>query len=252
MNRHRIIKLAGEIYPITVSIHRGMESIRQQPPSLELWLLEIQSYISKLTGGVMKHAGFQFNRSSYSYKRKNKKSQDLLSIIFLSQFPVSYRLGFQLEIWHSPIRQIKESYMHEILNKESNLCSIILFNKDFPSGILQEEGVKDYSLYNHKDLFLVGDWLAQTLQYELIPLCDQMSTLEHMDSYFEANPFWSLDTHSGGNICTDLIVAGLRGRRDLHVRYQQLMQGIQLKIENHRMNPESRELLSLCYNTLKK
>ena len=34
---------------------------------------------------------------------------DELSIIFLSQFPVNYRVGFQLEIWHPQIRQIKES-----------------------------------------------------------------------------------------------------------------------------------------------
>jgi hypothetical protein len=228
-----------------------MESTRQQPPSLELWLLEVQSYISRVTSGPLKQAGFHFNRSNFSYKRKNKKSQDLLSIIFLSEFPVNYRLGFQLEIWHPQIRHVKESFMNEILNRESNLCSIILFNKDFPISDTQQEVLKDYSLYNHKDLFMVGDWLSQTLQYELIPICDQMDTIEHLDGYFEAKPFWSLNTHSGGNICTDLIVAMLNHKRDLHARYQELMQGIQQKIESRQMNPESRELLSLCYDTIK-
>ena len=142
----------------------------------------------------MKHAGFQFSRSSYSYTRKNKKSQDELSIIFLSQFPINYRIGFQLEIWHPQIRQIKGSFMKEILNKESNLCSIILYMKDFPSNNPEQEIVKDYSVYNYRDLFMVGDWLAQTLQYDLVPLCDQMSTIPHMDSFFEAKPEWSLNT----------------------------------------------------------
>ena len=162
--------------------------------------------------------------------RKNKKSLDELSIIFLSQFPVSYRVSFQLEIWHPQIREIKESFMSEIVNKESNLCSIILYMKDFPSNDPQQKSVKDYSIFNHRDLFMVGDWLAQTLQYELIPIMRSVSSIAHMDSFFEAKPEWSLNTHSGGNICTDLIVAKLNQKRDVHTRYLQLMQGIQQKL----------------------
>src|SRR5664279_336210 len=143
-----------------------MDSNNKQSPSLELWLEDIQAYIYKLTRSPMKHAGFEFGRSSFSFKRKNKKSQDELSIIFLSQFPVNYRIGLQLEIWHPKIREMKESFMSEILNKESNLCSIILYMKDFPSNDPDREVVKDHSIYNHRDLFMVGDWLAQTLQYE--------------------------------------------------------------------------------------
>jgi hypothetical protein len=229
-----------------------MGSTSQQPPSLELWLRDVQSYLYKLTSGPMKHANFHFNRTEFSYTRKNKKSHAELSIIFLTQFPVRYRVGFQLEIWHPQIKHVKESFMSEILHKESNLCSIILFMKDFPSNDPQHETVTDYSIYNHRDLFMVADWLAQTLQYELVPLCDQLSTIAHMDSFFEAKPGWSLNTNSGGNICTDLIVAMLNGRRDVHQRFQQLMDGLQQKIENRQINPECRELLSLCYETIVK
>ena len=164
---------------------------------------------------------------------------------------MNYRLGFQLEIWHPQIREIKESFMSEIINKESNLCSIILYMKDFPSNDPQQEIVKDYSIYNHRDLFMVGDWLAQTLQYELVPLCDQLSTIAHMDRFFEAKPEWSLNTRSGGNICTDLIVAKLNRKRDMHTRYLQLMEGLQAKIANQQMTPESRQLLTLCYESLR-
>ena len=226
-----------------------MESNSKQ--SLELWLEDVQSYIYQVTSSPMKHAHFQFSRSRFSYSRKNKKSQDELSIIFLSQFPVNYRIGFQLEVWHPQIRQVKERFMSEIMNKESNLCSIILYMKDFPSNDPEQEVVKDYSIYNHRDLFMVGDWLAQTLQFELIPLCDQLSTIPHMDSFFEAKPQWSLNTRSGGNVCTDLIVAKINRRRDLHLRYKQLMDGLQEKIENRLMSPESRHLLSLCYDAIK-
>ena len=41
-----------------------------------------------------------------------------------------------------------------------------------------------------------------------------------MDNFFEANPDWSLNTHNGGNICTDLIVAKLNRKRDIHKRYR--------------------------------
>jgi hypothetical protein len=227
-----------------------MESAKKQP-WLELWLHDVQSYIYKMTSGPMTQARFLFNRSGFSYKRKSKKSHDELSIIFLSQFPVKYRIGFQLEIWHPEIKRVKESFMHEILMKESNLCSVILYLKDFPSNDPQQEIVKDYSIYNHQDLFMVGDWLAQTLQNDLVPLCDQLGSIEQMDRFFETNPEWSLNTHSGGNICTDLIVAKLNRKRDIHKRCGQLMNGLQQKIENHLMNPDSRELLSLCYEAIK-
>lgn len=228
-----------------------MEPNSKQSQSLELWLEDVQSYVYKITNPPMKNAGFQFSRSRYNYTRKNKKSQDELSIIFLSQFPINYRIGFQLEIWHPQIRQIKGSFMNEILNKESNLCSIILYMKDFPSNNPEQEIVKDYSVYNYRDLFMVSDWLAQTLQYDLVPLCDQMSTIPHMDSFFEAKPEWSLNTRSGGNICTDLIVAALNRKRNLHDRYQQLMLGLQQRIDYRQINPESRQLLTLCYDAIK-
>ena len=137
-----------------------MDSTRQQSPSLELWLLEVQSYIAKVTGGTMKHAGFDFSRSRFCYKRKNKKSQDELSIIFLSQFPVKYRIGFQLEIWHPEIKKVKEFFMRNIVTKESNLCSIILYMKDFPSNDPQQEVLKDYTVCNHHHE-LALDSLAQ-------------------------------------------------------------------------------------------
>jgi len=228
-----------------------MEPNSKQSPTLDLWLHDVQAYIYKMTAGHMKHARFQFDRNSFNFKRKNKKSQDEMCIIFLSQFPVNYRVGIQLEIWHPQIKQVKESFLGDILYKESNLCSIILYMKDFPSNDPEQAVVKDYFIYNHKDLFMVGDWLAQTIQYELIPLCDQLNSIAHLDSFFEARPDWSLNTHSGGNICTDLIVAKLNKKRNLHQRYQELLMGLQNKIENRQINPESRQLLSLCYDTIK-
>jgi hypothetical protein len=228
-----------------------MDSTRQQSPSLELWLPEVQSYIARVTGPIMKHGGFEFSRSRFCYKRKNKKSHDELSFIFLSHFPVNYRISFQLEIWHPQIKQMKESFMSEIISKESNLCSIILYPKDFPSNDPEQETAKDYSVYNHRDLFMVGDWLSQTLQYELIPLCNQFSSIAHMDSFFEAKSNWSVNTKSGGNICTDLITAKLNKRRDFHERYRQLLQMLNEKIQIQQMSPESRQLLTLCYETIR-
>jgi len=227
-----------------------MESAKQQP-LLNLWLHEIQSYIYKVTSEPMKKARFQFDRNGFSYSRKNKKSQDELSIIFLSQMPVKYRISFQLEIWHPEIKRVKESFMSEILMKDSNLCSIILFMKNFPSNNPEQEIVKDYSIQNHQDLFMVADWFTQTLQYDVLSICDQLDSITHMDSFFESNPEWSLNTLSGGNICTDLIVAKLNRNRDIHIRYWQLIQGLQQRIENNLINPESRELLSLCYESIR-
>ena len=228
-----------------------MESASKQINPLELSLQDVQSYIYKMTSGPMKEARFQFSRSVFSYKRKNKKSLDEISFIFLNRFPVNYRLSFQLEIWHPQIKQIKQSFMGEILQKASNLCSIILYLKDFPAHDAQQGRVKDYSICDYRDLFMAGDWITQTLQYDLVPLCSQMNTISNLDRFFESNPDWSLDTHSGGNICSDLITASLNGKRDVHRRFDQLMAGIHQRIENHQMNPESRNLLTLCYDLIR-
>jgi len=141
--------------------------------------------------------------------------------------------------------------MGDILQKESNLCSIVLNLKDFSSRDPQQERTKDYTIYNYRDLFIAGDSLTQILQYEVIPLCDQLSTIAHMNGFFERNPEWSLNTHSGGNVCTDLIVAKLNDSRDFELRYNQLMQGIQYRVQQQLMSPESRQLLSLCYDAIK-
>ncbi|HEX3080472.1 MAG TPA: hypothetical protein VHQ04_08420, partial [Puia sp.] len=196
-------------------------------------------------------AHFHFSRSEFSYKRKNKKSQDELFIIFLSQFPVKYRIGFQLQIWHPEIKKVKENFMRDIVMKESNLCSVLLYMKDFPSNDPESETVKDYTVCNQQDLFMVTDWLAQTLQYELIPMCEQMNSIEAMEKFFQSSADWSLNTHNGGNICTDLIVAKLTHKRDIHKRYNELLEGIKKKIENQHMSPESRELLTLCYESIR-
>ncbi|HVU85450.1 MAG TPA: hypothetical protein VHC50_11455 [Puia sp.] len=229
-----------------------MESTSKQTSALELWLKDVQSYIYKLTRPLMEHARFSFHRDDYSYRRKNRKSADELSFIFLNCYPVNYRVSFILEIRHPEIRQVKETFMKEILQKESHLCSIILNLKDFPSGDGQQERIKDFSITNYRDLFMAGDWLSQTIQYSLIPLCDQLSSVPHMDAFFESKPEWSLDTLSGGNICTDLIVARLNRKRDFEVRYEQLMEGLHQRIQQQLISPESRQLLSLCYDTIKK
>jgi len=228
-----------------------MNSGNRQTPSLELWLQDVQSYLFKVMNAPMKQAGFEFRKSSFSFQRKNKKNQDIVSIIFLSQFPVSYRIGFQLEIWNPQIKEIKKSFMSEIIHKDSDLCSIILFTKDFTSKDPETKTMKDFLIYNYRDLFITGDWLVQTMQDELIPICDTLDSIETMDHFFESNPNWSLDSHSGGNICTDLIVSKLNFQRDVHARFQQLMQGLQQKIENRMISPESRQLLTLCYDTIK-
>ena len=51
-----------------------MESINKQLPVLELWLQDAQAYVYKMTGGAMKKAGFYFDRSHFTFTRKNKKS----------------------------------------------------------------------------------------------------------------------------------------------------------------------------------
>jgi len=251
LNDH--IKFAAELaLRVTDGQTAFMESISKQTSALELWLKDVQSYIYKMTRPLMEHARFSFHREDYSYRRKNRKSTDELSFIFLNCYPVNYRVSFIQEIRHPEIRQVKESFMKEILQKESHLSSIILNLKDFPPADPQQERVRDYPITNYRDLFMVGDWLGQTLQYELIPLFDQLSSIPHMDDFFGSRPEWSLNTGSGGNICTDLIAARLNRKRDFEERYVQLLEGVQQRIQQQLISPESRELLSLCYDAIKK
>lgn len=223
----------------------------QESPSLEIWLQDVQSYLFRILQEPMRQAGFDARKSSFTFHRKNKKNLDLLSIIFVSQFPLSYRVSYQLEIWNPQIKEIKKSFMGDILHKDSDLCSIILFTKDFAPGDPDEARVKDFLIRNGRELFNTGGALVQTLQEELIPLCDAMDSIDSMDRYFLSNPNWALDSRSGGNVCTDLITCKLNRKRDIHFRYQELMRGLNEKIESRLMNTDSRELLTLCYEAIK-
>ena len=230
-----------------------MDSLsKEETPSLEIWLPDIQSYLSRTVRHTLQHTRLHFNRSNFTFRRNERKHSAELGFVFISQFPVNYRISFFLQLWHPKILRIKQYYLKTIMQKESSLCSISMQMKDFTRAESGDQAAKDITIYSQKELFFACEEIDRLLIEKGLPLLDQFSSISGMDEYFTAHPDWSVNTHSGGNICTDLITAHMIRHRDVRTVYHHLKEQIRQKIQQGKMTSESIELLELCYQTLQK
>jgi hypothetical protein len=220
-------------------------------PQLELGLPEIQSYLAKVINSVLRKADFNFNRNDFSFHKKFRKSSAEVGFVFVSQFPVNYKISFSLLLWHPKITKIKQRFMKEILQRHSNLSSVSLYMNDFSRLAGADKETAHPTIYNHKDLFIAAEEMSQLILGEVIPLCEKTGSVSELDEFYAGRPDWSVNTLGGSNVCTDLIAARLNGRRDHHFVYESLKEQIRQKIKLKEMSPESLELLSLCYDSIR-
>ena len=230
-----------------------MDSIqKQETPPLEIWLPDIQSYLSRTVRHTLQNTHLHFNRSNFTFRRNERKHSAEIGFVFVSQFPVNYRISFFLQVWHPKILRIKQEYMKSILQKDTGICSLSVQMKDFTRAESGDHAAKDITIYSQKELFFACEEIDRLLTGSVLPLLDKVSSISAMDEYFTIHPNWSVNTHSGGNTCTDLITAYLIRHRDFRQVYHQLKEQIRRKIEERKMTSESIELLDLCYGSLQK
>ena len=217
-------------------------------PRLELMIQEVQSYLYKIIHAPMEDAGFKFSRYNFSFARKHEKNFQEFGFIFINQSPVNHRINFILQIINKHVKEIKSSFFHRLERKDFMPSSIIILLQDFG-----EDGscssLKDFVVTSYKDLFIAAESISKILQYEAVPLCDLLSTLNDLDSFYTGRGGWSVDNFNLDNIISELIIARLNAKRDLHELYHQIMEDIETS--KKRPDHDAVKIIELCYDYLR-
>jgi len=222
---------------------------------LELWLPDIKKYIVDVIGYPLTAAGFTFQKSDFSFKRSHGKNFEEFSIIIANQFPVSYRLGFLLQIWNHEIKTIKAAFPRQSKIENFKFRGLVLFMNHFtnkPGLDDQSTPAMDYLLVTNRDLFAAADGVMRLLQEQAIPLADQLSELDGVDAFFADRSEWSVNSLNPNNMFSDLVAAKLNRKRDYHLVFGEMMERVEQKIQDKEMGPEIKGLTEDFYAYLKK
>jgi hypothetical protein len=227
----------------------------ENQPHLELWFPSIRKYLYKTAGKQMELAGFKFNKSEFSFKKKHGKDYEQICFILQNQFPLCYKISFVLKIWNHEIKTIKASlpFKHQI--EDFKYRSIALFMGHFIEEMklprLKQGQIYDYTIMTNKDLFAASDKLSELLHEQVLPLSNQLCNMEGIDSFFASRPDWSVNNLTLNNITTELIAAKLNKKRNYDDVFWQIREAIGLKIASGEMSLESRIVIEQLYKYLK-
>jgi hypothetical protein len=226
--------------------------MNEHTPQLELWIQDIQSYLYKIIKEPMEQAGFKFDRTNYSFKRKLEKNTQEFGFLFINQFPVNYRINFILQIRNNEVREVKSSFSNHIETNNFKLSSLIMMMRDFYGETNSGTPRKDHIIFTNQDLFAAVEAINRILVDQAIPLCDELKTLDDLESFFANHPCWSVNSLSLDNVISELIIAKLTRRRDFDTLYQQLAEDVNKKIQQGEINSGTGEIFKSCYEFLLK
>jgi len=197
----------------------------------------------------MEKAGFKFERYNYSFKRKHEKNIQEFGFLFINQFPVNYRLNFVLQIRNHAVREIKSTFSNHTEKNNFKLSSLIMMMSDF-TAVNNSRSTKDYIIFTNQDLFAATEAILRILVDQAIPLCDELKTMDDLDSFYEKHPGWSVNSLSLDNIISDLIIGRIGRKRNFDILYQQLAEDMDKKIQHGEINGEAADILRSCYKFL--
>jgi hypothetical protein len=221
--------------------------MNENPISLELWLPSLKKYIFKNIEGMMSMNGFSFNRSDFSFFRKDGKSSTDFFFLFVNQFPVNYRVSFLLQFLNHDIKTIKEAFPLKSTIADYKLRALVFFMSDLISLSKKKdagtETVPDFVLITNNDLFNAADAIIKLLQDDAFPLCEQLSTIEGLDLFFEKHTGWSVNSLNPNNITSEMIAARLAGRRDYKEVYHLIAEDINKKILAFEMDQDTKDVI---------
>jgi hypothetical protein len=223
-------------------------------PNLELWFPSIKKYLYKTVGQQIESAGFKFNKSEFSFKRKHGKDYEELCFVIQNHFPLNYKVSFVLKIWNQEIKTVKAAFPFTQDIENFKFRSIVIFmghfmeemNRTIPGSGL----IYDYTLITNKDLFEATDNLLGLLHDCVLPISKELSNLDGIDNFFAKRPGWSVNNLSLNNITTELIAAQLNKKRNFEEVFWQIREEMSKKIAGGEMNIESRISIEQFYKFL--
>jgi hypothetical protein len=225
--------------------------MKEDLPPLELWIQDIQSYLYKVIAGPMEEAGFKFDKYNYSFIRKHGKTTQEFGFLFVNQFPVNYRINFMLQIRHKKVKEVKSAFFQSLKRDDFKLSSLLTIFRDFGEHG-KDSRMKDYIIFGNRELFDAGESISKILQYEAIPLCDQLSNLNDLDNFYTIRNGWSVTNFSIDNIISELIIAKLNGKRNFQQLYEQIIDRIERKDSDRRIDTDASVIVERCYQFIVK
>lgn len=264
-----------------------MEQPSNNLGSTNLRMPDIKTYLYETLGKVIEADGYKFKKSNFSFRRKNAKNYEEIYILFYNYFPLNYQVHFLLEIWNNEIESIKTAFpykqniekfnfrsisipMGEFVDKEKIRAQIEKEGKGFVLDRDTEEFVKAEStegrseltwaqvaghnckLVSNNDLFIASEEMERILKKQALPLSNELSTVEGIDTFFAKRPGWSVKSLSLNNFATELVAAKLCGKRDYHEVFKQIILAIDTRIMNYGMSQETRKVMEELYKYLQK
>ncbi|MBS1600538.1 MAG: hypothetical protein JST75_20090 [Bacteroidetes bacterium] len=225
--------------------------MKEDLPPLELWIQDIQSYLYKIVNVPLGKAGFKFDKYNYSFERKYKKNTQDFGFLFVNQFPVNYRVNFMLQIRNKKVKEAKTAFFHSLNRDDFKLNSLAILLRDFGEPV-SEPGKKDFIIFGNKELFDAAESISKILQYEAIPLCDQLSDLNDLDTFYDTRNGWSVTNYNIDNIISELIIARLNRKRNFQKVYEQIADKLQKKDSIRKIDTDASLIAERCYQFILK
>jgi len=192
----------------------------------ELRIPGIRQYLHDVLGNYFEQKGFKFKKSNFSFKRKNRKAFEEILFLFYNYHPVNYRFEFYVKVFNEKIESVKLSLPPQSHREKFNRYSLLIRTSDFSHHLKTKSSAElgyDYNIVTLDDLIEVGKALTKTFQEEVLPLLDQLTTIEGIDNFFvEKKTQWVVKSGLMNNMSTELIAARLNGKRDYHNVYKGL------------------------------
>jgi hypothetical protein len=244
----------------------------------ELLMSDIKTYLHETVGKKIESTGYKFKKSNFSFKKTHGKDSEFFYFLFYDYTPLNYKVQFLLEIWNNDIEALKTSlpYIQNIENFNFRSISIpmgefidrsnirlqiqkyekgLSYDKNKGDFIVDESNSKDkpltwaqisgynYEFSTNKELFQVAEEITKLLQEKVIPLANQLSTVEGIDLFFTTCPGWSVNSLSLNNFATELVAAKLNGKRDSDEVFNSIIKEIDKKILTGGMSHETRKVI---------
>jgi len=218
----------------------------------ELRMPVIRTCLHDTVGRLIESEGYKFNKSKYSYKKKQGKNNKLIKFLFYDYYPLNYSFDFLTYVFNEDIEKIKLALGPQRHTETFNWFSLFIRTNDFTNHInadnLYETGY-NYTVVKLDDLMDVVNAICKTFKEEVLTLLDTLTTIEDIDAFFTKKGVnWAVNGDFLNNISTDLIVAKLNGKRD----HQKVFEDIVCTIKNRpKPNLQTLKVIENLYENLR-
>jgi hypothetical protein len=246
---------------------------------------EIKLYIEENVRETLEKENFKFNKSNFKFKKRDNIGLQEISFNILNYAPLNYNLSFTLRIVNYDIEKIKEDFsklnksdlfgfatiqifLGDFLNTEDILAIVnkwngLFYDKDKNEFIKDKSVAKietltlgqisgfRYELYDSKDLIECMKEINLIISEKVIPLCQQLSSLDGIDSFFLKRELFSANSLRQNNFEAELIASKLNGKRELSTVFNSVVQLINKGISSGVFDERVKTYIDRLYNYLK-